>query len=991
MPPRAGEPGVRILEFDGGGINVLSALIIVWEIMRRVQAIRSLVEMPLPCEIFDLIYGTGTGGLVAILLGRLRLPITDAIECYVDILNRGFVKKGLGIRLGTDDTFRATALEAVIGDIVARHCRQSDARMIQDQDGGGGCKVMVCAMSADAMRGAIPTCIRTYRVAANQGPDCTIVQAVRATMATPGMFKRAWIEEHTVKAAYIGGGLGCNNPTAQAIDEVDQVFPGRTIQTIISVGSGQLRSASVPERRRLSQFLPSNLIDTLGSIATDCERTNQELSRRFSRTPNAYFRFNTEHGMQDTDQSDPARLSQVRAHTETYLKDAVVTANMDRAVRSTEGKGEAVIAIERGIQLPSQPIFRVGRCPPPSRAFTGREDILNQMDHYFSSPGSLERRLFVLHGLGGAGKTQLALKFVQSHKHLFSNVFYLDATTRETVSAGLAALVKAAQAGTMPEDGLPWLASQEEQWLLVLNNADDPELNLHDFFPQCAHGDILITTRNQQMVAHTTGLESECRVGGMKPDDALQLLLKTSRADDREETIGIAKQLVGELGYFALAIVQSGAYMRTRQCGVPEYYRIFQDARARMLRQHPSVQADDYGQSVFATWEISYRQLLPRVAQLLHIMSFWHHEGISEAFFEAASTRTVSYELHIALTESQAATKTIIFDFLSSLRTSSGNWDTLALKDLTDQLRAYSLLDYDTQSCSYSMHPLVQEWSRTTAPDSGIARECSPWVLSLCVKMEYSSEDYAFRRRLLPHLVALGSDHMQMVPELAYYLNLVYEEAGYPKEAEALLAIALHASRDALGNKHNTTLACMHNLASAFQDQGRLEEAVGLLTEVVEVRKRVRGHEHPDTLTSMHNLAYAYRDQERWQEAEALFLEVIEARKRVIGAEHSHTLVSMQQLASTYHRQGRLSEAEALEVEVLKTKQRVLGREHPNTLVAMFNLAVTFEAQGKLQEAESLMEEVVNLSKKVLGELHVETQEDIQSLDRIQQRIRSEL
>ncbi|KAF8594220.1 TPR-like protein, partial [Ceratobasidium sp. AG-I] len=567
----------------------------------------------------------------------------------------------------------------------------------------------------------------------------------------------------------------------------------------------------------------------------------------------------------------------------------------------------------------------------------------------------------------------------------FWDIFYIDATTRETISAGLIAIGKAANAGPTPDEALNWLVSQEKRWLLVFNNADDPNLNLHDFFPECAHGDILITTRNQQMVAHTTGPESSSRVGGMRPDDALQLLLKSSGDNSNEETVIIAKKL--ELGYFALAIVQSGAYMRTRQCGVTEYYRIFQTARARLLRERPSIQADNYQHSVIATWEISYRQLLPRVAQLLHIMSFLHHEGISEAFFEAASTRTVSYTIDIPLTESQAATKTIIFDFLSSLRTSANEWDVLALKGLTDQLRAYSLLDYDTQSCSYSMHPLVQEWSRATAPDAGTVRECSAWVLSLCVKWQHSSEDYAFRRRLLQHLVALNSDQKQMVPDLANWLSLVYEEAGYAKEQQALLAIALQASRDALGNEHTTTLTCMHNLAAAFQKQGRLEEAVGLLTEVVEVRERVQGREHPDTLTNMHNLAYAYRDQKRWQEAEALFLEVIEVEKRVVGAEHSLTLASMQQLASTYWSQGRLSEAEALEVEVLETEQSVLGREHPNTLVAMHNLALTFEGQGKLREAESLMEEVVNLNKKVLGETHVWTQNSIKHLGRIQQSI----
>ncbi|KAF8598779.1 TPR-like protein [Ceratobasidium sp. AG-I] len=664
--------------------------------------------------------------------------------------------------------------------------------------------------------------------------------------------------------------------------------------------------------------------------------------------------------------------------------------------------------IEGNIQSLEPTTSRVGRCPPPSRAFIGREDILNKMDSHFSGPGSLERRLFVLHGLGGAGKTQLALKFIHTHRDWwvismrlhsssryiyvvlirFWDIFYIDATTRETISARLIAIGKAANAGSTPDEALSWLVSQEKRWLIVFNNADDPNLNLHDFFPECAHGDILITTRNQQMVGHMTGPESSSRVGGMRPDDALQLLLKSSGDNSNEETVIIAKKL--ELGYFALAIVQSGAYMRTRQCGVAEYYRIFQTARARLLRERPSMQTDNYQHSVFATWEINYRQLLPRVAQLLHILSFLHHENISEAFFEAASTRAASYTIHIPLTESQAVTKTIIFDFLSLLRTSANEWDVLALKGLTDQLRAYSLLDYDTQSCSYSMHPLVQEWSRATAPDAGTVRECSAWVLSLCVKWQHSSEDYAFRRRLLPHLVALNSDQKQMVPDLANWLSLVYEEAGYAKEKAALLAIALQASRDTLGNEHTTTLTCMHNLAAAFRQQGRLEEAVGLLTEVVEVTKRVQAHEHPDTLTSMHDLAIAYRDQERWQEAEELFLEVIEVEKRVSGAEHSRTVASMQQLASTYHRQGRLSEAEALEIEVLETTQRVLGREHPSTLVAIFNLAVTFEAQGKLREAESLMEEAVNLSKKVRGESHVVTQKSIQRLNQIQQRIRSE-
>ncbi|KAF8595359.1 hypothetical protein BDV93DRAFT_481117 [Ceratobasidium sp. AG-I] len=853
------------------------------------------------------------------------------------------------------------------------------------------CRVMVCASTAHALRAGIPTCIRTYPVSANQGPDCTIVEAVRATTATPGMFKRAIIEENGIAIPYVGGGLECNNPTDIALREVSSVFPDRPIACVMSVGAGQLHSASIPDARIYDGLLPSKLLPAIQRIASDCERTHQDLARRFGDTNGVYFRFSTDQGMQDVDQYNATRLPEVQVHTRQYLQDASVNTRMQDAVEAIAARIGAVKVSQGNIQTFNWSRSRIGRCPPPSHTFTGREDILERMRSYFFDASPTERRLFVLCGLGGAGKTQLALKFVDMHRNLFWDVFYIDATSHQTASAGLSALAKAANAGTTQEEAIAWLESKQERWLLILNNADDPNLNLQQFFPQCLHGDILITTRNQEMRTHARGKGIFCRVRGMLPADALELMIKVSPAEGEQDAVGIANTLAEQFGYFALAIVQAGAYMHTTECGLAEYLGIFQKARAEVLQRGLIQQQDDHGLSLFTSWEVSYRQLSPRSTQLLHIMSFFHHEGISAAIFEAASTRTLSYEVGIPPNESQVATQTIVFSFLASLRTPSDEWNPLALKDLTRELRAFSLLDYDTHSCSYSMHPLVQEWSRTTAPDATAKRECAAWVLALCVNTwGGSSEDLAFRRRLLPHLLALDSDHAEMVPELANYLQWVYFEAGYAKEYEALIAIALQASRDMLGNEHPTTLTCMQTLAVALWRQGRLEEAEALQTEGIELDKRVRGHEHPDTLASMHNLAMTYSNQERWQKAEALFLEVIEARKRVNGVEHRNTIQSMGQLAATYWIQGRLSEAESLHIEALETTRRVLGREHPDTLVRMYNLALTYEKQGNLREAESLMEETVALHKQVLGESHFGTQKSVQYLESIQQRIRSE-
>lgn len=135
----------------------------------------------------------------------------------------------------------------------------------------------------------------------------------------------------------------------------------------------------------------------------------------------------------------------------------------------------------------------------------------------------------------------------------FWGVFYIDATSRETITTGLTALAKAAKAGGSPEEGLKWLASQQERWLLVFNNADDPKVNLREFFPACTNGDILITTRNQEMRAHTQGTKSFYQVSSMLPDDARELLLKASGASGEQKAASTAATLVTVCALFSIS------------------------------------------------------------------------------------------------------------------------------------------------------------------------------------------------------------------------------------------------------------------------------------------------------------------------------------------------------------------------------------------------------------------------------------------------------
>jgi hypothetical protein len=170
--------------------------------------------------------------------------------------------------------------------------------------------------------------------------------------------------------------------------------------------------------------------------------------------------------------------------------------------------------------------------------------------YFFSNVG--KRHVFVLHGLGGAGKSQIAFKFVEESQvdaetsrwaiHMFykfasfqrnswfylwrfSEVFFVDASTVETITTDLKSIAVAKGVGDSENDALTCLSRKREEWLLLFNNADDPMLNLRDYFPCCSHGNILITSRNHDIRHHATGQRSHYKVSGMSESDARRLLL----------------------------------------------------------------------------------------------------------------------------------------------------------------------------------------------------------------------------------------------------------------------------------------------------------------------------------------------------------------------------------------------------------------------------------------------------------------------------------
>ncbi|KAJ7924282.1 FabD/lysophospholipase-like protein [Mycena leptocephala] len=324
-----GTPGLRLLSLDGGGIRGLSMLIILEDLMWKLKVAEDLPDVPHPCDYFDLIGGTSTGGLIALMLGRLRMSVKDAVKAYGELSKEVFsdVKSQ-----GSDGKFKASKLEKAIKGIVGAHSASQDPEEGMKDTRENTCKIFVCMMNTANM--SRPVLFRTYNTTNHPAMDCTIWQAGQATSAAPTFFKQIQIGPLGIEEAFVDGGMGQNNPIAALLLEAQVIFPDRQIACIISLGTGQPHTIKNPKSSLLKGVFPLDIIEAIKGIAADCEKQHQLFAHYFEPVPHVYFRLNVEQGMQDIWLNHWERLSDVAAHTSQYLLSHPVQNQLADAVKS---------------------------------------------------------------------------------------------------------------------------------------------------------------------------------------------------------------------------------------------------------------------------------------------------------------------------------------------------------------------------------------------------------------------------------------------------------------------------------------------------------------------------------------------------------------------------------------------------------------------------------------------------------------------------------
>ncbi|EXM06068.1 hypothetical protein NOF04DRAFT_17552 [Fusarium oxysporum II5] len=624
--------------------------------------------------------------------------------------------------------------------------------------------------------------------------------------------------------------------------------------------------------------------------------------------------------------------------------------------------------------------------------FVGRSEILDLLKSQLEDlePQSKRKghRRAALYGLGGVGKTQIALSYAYWVQEISqdTSVFWVHASSAERFSEGYTNIANECKIPGHEDptfDVLPavrdWLESDEcGQWLMVIDNADDMQLffpqtesskinlnterGLGQFIPQCAHGNALITTRNMQVGSRFTKGKCPIEVGTMDEHEATQLLRQGLQQTDESEKDLI--QLSSRLEFLPLALVQAAAFIQENSVTVSEYLELLDGSEDDLIEllneEFETVGRDsDTPRAVAQTWMLSFQQIERQylfASELLSLMSLFDRQAIPLEFLEFYAKGNHGTESNIKMRLIKALGVLKAFCFIRAER-----------------------------GGDHTMHRLIQLVTRTWLVRKGsIAEFARHAFLSVSdfypyadfEDVEWWAEDLVTCTTYLSHASSVLEAQIIETEEdsllrasLLHRVGSFFNHQGRYSKAEKLRREGLTIREKLLGEEHIETLVTASDLAGSLSNLGHFEESERLQRGVIETLKHLYGDEHEQTLDAMANLSVFLNKQEKNDEALVLDRHIFEVKKRTLGAEHISTIRAMDNLAVSLGDE----EGEEMHRQALERKIKIFGEEHPNTLYSKANLAMTLFNKGAHSEAEDLQVEALEASKRILGKEHPDT------------------
>jgi tetratricopeptide (TPR) repeat protein/DNA-binding XRE family transcriptional regulator len=621
---------------------------------------------------------------------------------------------------------------------------------------------------------------------------------------------------------------------------------------------------------------------------------------------------------------------------------------------------------------------------PRNPFFTGREEILETLHAQLvvEQAGALTRSS-VLHGLGGVGKTQIALEYAYRYSQEYRAIFWIEAETAETV---VSSLLHVAEVLQLPErdnkdqqqvitDVQRWLTTHG-QWLLIWDNLEDLDLLSH-FLPPSRQGSVLLTTRTPTVGTLAWGID----LAPMNQEEGTLLLLRRGkvlgseansaqmrqRAERLPAEAMAADKLVRVLGGLPLALDQAGAYIEETGCTISRYLEHYMGQHIRLLdrRGGPGV---EHPQSVMATFRLSMERVERghrAAADMLCVCALLHADAIPEEVFVGGAA-------HLGAE-------------LAGMEVDSGQFD-----QAITVLQGLSLVQRHTETRTFSLHRLVQAVLLDTMTETerelwagrsieALAVVFPDWVPTTPYATWKQSE------RLLSHVLlclnrAGPGEETLAFASLAYKVAQYLRERGAYGEAEPLLQRALRIREQVLGTDHPDVARTLNYLANVYWQQSKYGKAEPLLQRALRIREQVLGPNHPEVANTLHNLATLFLAQGNYGAAEPLYQQALRIVEQSLGPNHLNVASTLHNLASLFLTRGSYVAAEPLYQQALRIVEQSLGPNHPEVAHPLNGLAENFLAQGNYEAAEPLYQRALRIREQALGPDHSEVAHPLNGL-----------
>jgi hypothetical protein len=514
---------------------------------------------------------------------------------------------------------------------------------------------------------------------------------------------------------------------------------------------------------------------------------------------------------------------------------------------------------------------------PRNPNFVGREEELAGLAERLAGSAAASVLPQALHGLGGVGKTQLAVEYAHRHRAGYDVVWWMSAEQPGDVVAGLAGLAGrlgvavAGEAGESAARAAAVLAAGRvaPRWLVVVDNAGAPS-GLHGLLAAAGGGGhVLVTSRDPAWA----GVAQALAVDVLPRADAVALLRRRAGRLTASEADRVAK-LLGDL---PLAVEQAGAWLGRTPMTVDVYCGLVAERTRVILAEG---KPEGYPVPVAATWTVALDRLDdPAAVWLLRLWAFFGPEPIPADLVGPGSAGLLPPPLAAAAA------------------------DPVALGRRTETAASLGLVRI--AGGGVVMHRLVQAVLRDHTPeaDRAAARDAVHRLLAAGDPGEPDRPDCWPRYAALrPHALASGmvdsgrAECRRLVWRLAWYLNAA---GDYPTSLS--LAQATYGRWvEILGEDHPDTLAAAANLAATLWSTGDYAGARTLDERVLDRRREVLGEDHPSTLAAAASLAATLRSTGDYAGARTLEERVLDRSREILGEDHPSTLTAAAHLAAQH-------------------------------------------------------------------------------------------